>query len=90
MDKSEDEEYMKDKIANAEEIKVVGIIRQNEQTVASSMSGGIGYTKDLKEYVINKSNEAEIVKEQVANPDINVFSGLAFPEEGEKTAFTMD
>ncbi|MGN1300951.1 MAG: ABC transporter ATP-binding protein, partial [Clostridia bacterium] len=90
IDKSEDEEYMKDKIANAEEIKVVGIIRQNEQTVASSMSGGIGYTKDLKEYVINKSNEAEIVKEQVANPDIDVFSGLAFPEEGENGAFTMD
>ena len=90
IDKSEDEEYMKQKIANAEEIKVVGIIRQNEQTVASSMSGGIGYTKDLKEYVINKSNEAEIVKEQVANPDINVFSGLAFPEEGEKETFTMD
>lgn len=90
MDKSEDEEYMKEKVANAEEIRVVGIIRQNEQTVASSMAGGIGYTKDLKEYVINKSNEAEIVKEQVANPDINVFSGLEFPEEGENGAFTID
>lgn len=90
IDKSEDEEYMKEKIANAEEIRIVGIIRQNEQTVASSMSGGIGYTKNLKEYVINKSNDAEIVKEQVENPDINVFSGLAFPEEGESEAFTMD
>lgn len=90
VDKSEDEEYMKNKIANAEEIKVVGIIRQNEQTVASSMSGGIGYTKNLKEYVINKSNEAEIVKEQMANQNINVFSGLEFPKEGENKAFDIN
>ena len=90
VDKSEDEEYMKGKISNAEEIKVVGIIKQNAQTVTSSMSGGIGYTKELKEYVINKSNEAEIVKEQVANPNINVFSGLEFPKDGENEKFSMD
>lgn len=90
VDKSEDEKYMKNKIANAEEIKVVGIIRQNEQSVATSMAGGIGYTKDLKEYVINKSNESDIVKEQVANKDINVFSGLEFPKEGDKENFDIN
>lgn len=90
VDKSEDKEYMKNKIANAEEIKVVGIIRQNEQSVATSMAGGIGYTKDLKEYVINKSNESDIVKEQVANKNINVFSGLEFPKEGEKEVFDIN
>ena len=67
---------MKQKIADAEKIKVVGIIKQNEQSVAAGMSGGIGYTKELKEYVINKSNEAEIVKEQKNNQNINVFTGL--------------
>ena len=48
------------------------------------MSGGIGYTKKLKEYVINKSNESEIVKEQRENPEINVFNGLKFPNEDEE------
>ena len=62
----------------------MGIIRQNEQSVAMGMTGGIGYTKDLKEYVINKTNEAEIVKEQKANPEINVFSGLTFPTNNEE------
>lgn len=86
VDKSDDDAYMKEKVNNAEEIKIVGIIRQNEQTVATGMSGGIGYTKYLKEYVINKSNEAEIVKEQRENENINVFSGLEFPEEvGDET-----
>ena len=90
MDKSEDEEFMKEKIAQAEEIKVVGIIRQDEQSVAQGMSGGIGYTKDLKEYVINKSNEAEIVKEQKDNKEVNVFSGLNFPKEGENGTFNYE
>ncbi len=87
LDKSEDEEYMKEKIANAEEIKVVGIIRQNAQAMISGMPGYIGYTKDLKEYVINRSNESEIVKEQKENEKISVFSGLEFPVEGEDKTF---
>ena len=87
LDKSDDENYMKNKINEAEEIRVVGIIRQNEQSVATGMYGGIGYTKELKEYVINKSNESEIAKEQFNNNKINVFSGLEFPEEGEKKNF---
>ena len=78
---------MKQKIANAESIKVVGIIKQNEESVAASMTGGIGYTKDLKEYVINKSNEAEIVKEQKENQEINVFSGLKFTTADENGTF---
>ena len=89
IDKSEDEEYMKEKIQNAETIKVVGIIRQNDQSVSAGMSSGIGYIKDLKEYVINKSNESEIVKEQKENPDINIFTGMEFPKEGENDDFNF-
>ena len=89
IDKSEDEEYMKEKIQNAETIKVVGIIRQNDQSVSAGMSSGIGYIKDLKEYVINKSNESEIVKEQKENPDINIFTGMEFPKEVEDDDFNF-
>ena len=80
IDRSDSKDYMKDKVANAEDIKVVGIIKPNEQSVASSLGAGIGYMKDLKEHVINRTNEAEIVKEQKENPEINVFSGLEFPK----------
>ena len=88
LDRSDNKEYMKEKVANAETIKVVGIIKPNEQSVASNLGAGIGYTKDLKEYVINKTNEAEIVKEQKANPETNVFSGLAFPKDNEEFSMT--
>ena len=89
VNKENDDEFMKQKISDAESIKVVGIIKQNENSSASSMAGGIGYLKDLKEYVINKTNEAEIVKEQKENPDVNVFTGLEFPKEGEEQTFNI-
>ena len=84
-DMSEDNEYMKELVKNAEEIEIVGIVRPNGETVASSGAGLVGYTKELKEYVINKVNEAEIVKEQKANPSINVFTGIEFPENTDAT-----
>ena len=87
IDKSDDDAYMKEKIKNAEEIKVVGIVKQNDQTVATNIQDMIGYTKELKEYVINKSNESEIVKEQKEDKETNVFSGLKFPTEEESGAF---
>ena len=83
VNKKEDEDYLKEKINNAEEIKVVGIIKPNEDaTVTSgSMMGGILYNKELEEYVIQKINDSEIVKQQKENPDINVFTGLEFSKE---------
>lgn len=89
IDQREDEKFMKSKIEQAESVKVVGIIKQNEQSAATAMAGGIGYLKDLKEYVINKTNDANIVKEQKENPEVNVFTGLDFPEEGEKSEFNF-
>ena len=82
---SEDTKYMEELVNNAEEIQIVGIIKPNEQTVTSSGAGLIGYNKELKEYVINKINDTEIVKEQKENPNINVFTGLEFSKDSEST-----
>ena len=82
INKEDNDNYLKEKINNAETIKIVGIIKQNEQSaVSTSVTSGIGYTKQLKEYVVEKSNDAQIVKEQKENKDVNVFSGLKFPTD---------
>ena len=81
IDNTENDDYIKEKLEDAEEISIAGIIRPKEGTVATAMSATIGYTKELKEYVINEVNNAEIVKEQKDNPDINVFTGTEFPED---------
>ncbi len=90
INKSDDDDYIKEKLKNAENIKVVGIVKLNEDSVAAGMQGGIGYLKDLEEYVINKTNESEIVKEQKEKPEINVFTGLEFPKKGEKAEFNIN
>ena len=54
---------------------------EKEDRTTKAMSGTIGYTKELTEHVINKINDAEIVQEQKENPDINVFTGIEFPED---------
>lgn len=87
VNKEDDDNYLKEKINNAETVKVVGIIKQNEQSaVSTSVTSGIGYTKQLKEYVVEKSNDAQIVKEQKENRDVNVFSGLKFPTDEDTSS----
>ena len=90
IDKSSDEEYMKEKIANAETIKIVGIIRPSSNSIVSDTSGLIGYKSDLTKYVINKVNNSDIVKEQKEKPDINVYTGLKFDSDNATVSNTFD
>lgn len=88
LDKSKNEEYMKQKIASAEDLKIVSIIRRNEESVTNEdISGIILYRSDLVTHLANKINETEIVKEQKENKDINVFTGMEFQESSSSTAF---
>ena len=83
LDKRDDEAYMETVLEDAPEIRVVGIIRHTESTSSSDSTGGICYTSALTDYVITHINESEIAQEQLDNPDINVFTGMEFPKEGE-------
>lgn len=83
IDKSADQNYMKNKLENALQIDVVGVIRPKpESNIANSTYGEIGYLKELEEYIINNINESEIVKEQKDNKNINVFTGSEFINAG--------
>lgn len=85
--KKNDETYMKQKLQDALEVKIVGIVKPNEEASATSMGdmGIIGYKKELTEYVINKINESEIAKEQKSNSTINVFTGKEFVDVADST-----
>lgn len=79
MDMKNDSEYINKKIEKAETVKIVGIIKSNPEAVAAGASYGmVGYLPELKEHLINKINETEIVKEQKENENINVFTGSEF------------
>ena len=86
INKEDDEEYLKKKIEDAEELVIVGIIKPSENsTVSSSMSGGILYTPELEKYVIEKNNSSEIVMSQKESKDVNIFTGIDF----SNTEFNM-
>ena len=75
--------YINEKLNNALKLKVVGIIRPNEEAVSQASSGMIYYSKDLTEYIINKNNESQIVKEQKENPEINVLTKMSFNDNNK-------
>ena len=77
INKSNDTDYMKKIINNGLDIKIVGVLKVNEES-SDITSGYIGYLHELTEYVINKTNEQEIVKEQQENKNINIFTGKPF------------
>jgi len=77
LDKSTDTNHMKKIIDNGLTLKVVGIIKPNEES-NNQTSGEVGYTKELTEYVITKIKESEIAKEQLANKEKNVLTNSAF------------
>lgn len=89
VDKKNDKEYMKKVVDDAEEIKVVGIIRPNPEAVVNTSHGEIGYTSDLTEYVIKEINDAKIVKEQKKNKKVNIFTGIEFKENAEEFDISM-
>ncbi len=82
---TKDKDFMKEAYENAPEIKVVGVVRPNgDSLVNSTNSGGIGYTHALTEFMIDKANNSELVKLQKENPDIDVFTGIEFPKKDEE------
>ncbi len=63
---------------NGLEVKIVGIIRQNSDSVSGMMTGSIGYTHDLVEYVVQQAETKELVSRQLSDPEHEVFTGLPF------------
>ena len=77
VDKSSDESYMKKLIDKSLTLKVVGIIKPNEESSITT-SGEVGYTKELTDYVIENINNSEIAKEQLKNTDKSVLTNTNF------------
>ena len=59
-------------------VKIVGILRPNENAVSSMLSGAIGYTSALTDYLVEKAGQTEILQKQKEDPDTDVILGLPF------------
>ncbi len=77
-DKRTDPKHLKKVVDNGLELSVVGIIRPREDNVLSVGMGGIGYTSELMQYVLDATANSQVVQEQLLNPDKDVLTGLEF------------
>ena len=90
-DKSDNSSYMKKLVKNGEDLTIVGIVQPVEGAAASMLTAGICYTPELTRHVIEKAASSEIVKQQLADEKINVFTGEEFgKEDNENSKFDME
>ena len=88
-DMSGDAAFMQEVYDNALELKVVGVVCVSDDVTSGSLSPGIAYTKELTEYVIEQASESEIVKKQLEDREVDVFSGKRFDDESEDTGLNF-
>ncbi|MDR2721785.1 MAG: FtsX-like permease family protein, partial [Coriobacteriaceae bacterium] len=81
--KLEDEAFMEKLVEQSEDLYIVGIVKPNPDAAATSLAPGICYTSDLQNHLIEVASKARIVKDQLANPEVNVISGRTFEDETE-------
>ena len=79
-DMSDDDDYMEDLIKNSEKLHISGIVCAKEASGANAMDSGVGYLPSLTRHMIEYAAESDIVKIQLVNKSIDVFSGKSFED----------
>lgn len=77
-DNSANDYFVKDLVDNGTELKIVGILKPDENNTLSLGTGGIGYMRDLMDYAIEETATRQVVKEQLADKKTDVITGLEF------------
>lgn len=83
-DMSGDADFMAAKVADGIDVRIVGVVQPNETANASALSPGIAYTHALTRQLMERAADSQIVQEQLAHPETDVFTGKTFDElQGE-------
>ena len=95
VDKRDNEEYMRSLVEAGEDLTIVGIVQPAQDATAAMLMAGINYPDSLVRHEIELSANSKIVKDQLAEPSVNVFTGKPFGEDddegmGMDSMFTID
>ena len=82
-DLSENQDHLETVFEEGVPLKVVGIVCAREGVSATALTAGVAYRSDLTAHVIHRAEESPIVKAQLENPEVDVFSGSRFDEKAE-------
>ena len=87
IDGSQDEAYVDQIVDQATDVKIVGIIKPADSTVSKTTMGGVYYSSQMRDYMIEQCSNSQIVQEQINHPDTNVLTGTAF-SDGEEMSIS--
>ena len=90
VDKSDDEKYMKEVVKNGEDLVIAGIVQPKPGAKARALTMGIYYTPELTRHVVETASESKLVKDQLADTKVDVFSGKTFDELKDEQGSDFD
>jgi len=90
LDQSKNKAFMAGKLENGIKLKVVGVIKPNGKTRSNALQPGVGYLPSLTSQIIDRMKNADIVKQQLANPEVDVFTGKTFEALKEENGASFD
>ena len=87
---SSDEQFMANAVDNGLDLHVVGVVRPNESSDAKALSAGIAYTPELTLELMDRAASSQIVQQQLADPEVDVFTGKSFDTLQEEARQGVD
>ena len=89
IDISSDSSRMMEKLSSAEDLSIVGVVKAKEGSSYGILGVGIEYTAKLTERLMEQAGESEIVKAQLASPDVDMLTGRTFGEDASASELSL-
>lgn len=83
--RSDDEAYVEQLVENSPDLTIVGVVQPRADASSTILPIGVAYTHALTYYAIDHAAESEVVKQQLADPEVNVLTGERFDADQRKT-----
>ena len=89
-DMSNDADYMAEQVERGLDLRIVGVVQPSPTAKSAALSQGIAYTPELTRALMDRAADSEIVRQQLANPEVDVFTGKSFATLQEEAKRGVD
>ena len=76
--RSDDEAYVEQLVENSPDLTIVGVVQPRADASSTILPIGVAYPHALTYYAIDHAAKSEVVKQQLADPEVNVLTGERF------------
>ena len=89
-DMSDDAAFMRAQVEQGLDLKIVGVVQPDPTAKSAALTQGIAYTSGLTTELMERAANSEIVQQQLASPDVDVFTGKSFDTLQEEAKQGVD